>query len=246
MEWLSGLLGIEGIILVTVTMVLGAALQGSVGYGMALLVSPILVLVDPRLIPGPYIVASQLLSILMIVRERRSVDFRGIKWAVLGRIPGTILAGYMLATISESAMILTFGILVLFGVLISIAGWRFPPQPKNLFFAGVLSAIMGTVATIGGPPMALVYQDAKSDELRSTLSGYFIIGALFSIFTLYTIGRLGEQELRLSILLLPGILFGYLVSSRLLPLLKQKYTRLAVLAIATASGLFVILRELLG
>jgi uncharacterized membrane protein YfcA len=243
-EWLLQTLGTGGLLKITLAVGLGAALQGSVGYGMALLASPFLIMIEPRLIPGPYLLASQMLSLLMVLRESHAIDFNGVKWALIGRLPGTVLAGYLLATISQKAMVLTFGFLVLLGVVISVAGVRFPPRPKNLFFAGMLSAVMGTIATIGGPPMALVYQDASSDSLRSTLSGYFIVGGLISLATLVVIGRFGQDELRLSVTLLPGILFGYLVSSRLLPLLKSRNTRAAVLVVAAASGAMVIVRQI--
>lgn len=243
-EWLLRTITMDGLLKITLAIGLGAALQGSVGYGMALLASPFLIMIDPRLIPGPYLLGSQLLSLLMVLRERHSIDFYGVKWALFGRLPGTIVAGYLLATISEKAMVLTFGALVLLGVIISVAGVRFPPRPKNLFVAGMVSAIMGTIATIGGPPMALVYQDATSDSLRSTLSGYFIVGGLISLTTLIVIGRFGLYELCLSVALLPGILIGYLVSSQLLPLLKRQNTRAAVLMIATVSGVLVIVRQI--
>jgi uncharacterized membrane protein YfcA len=244
-DWLAATLGAHGLTLIFLAMILGSILQGSVGYGMALVASPILIMIEPRLIPGPYTLASLLLSVLMLLRERRSMDIRGVSWALVGRVPGTILAGLLLAVASGRSMILIFGVMVLVGVVISVAGWRFPPRPGNLFFAGLLSAIMGTVATIGGPPMALVYQDAAGDQLRSTLSGYFIVGGLLSLVTLIIVGRFGQTEVWLSVALLPGILCGYLVSSRLLPLFKSQNLRPIVLAVATVSALFVILREVL-
>lgn len=243
-EWLLNDLGAAGLLWISLAIGMGAALQGSVGYGMALLASPILILVEPRLIPGPYLLGSQLLSILMIIRERQSVDVRGVKWSLVGRIPGTILAGYLLAVITQRTLVLTFGFLVLLGVAISLTGVRFPPRPRNLLFAGMLSAVMGTIATIGGPPMALVYQDASGDQLRSTLSGYFILGGIMSLVTLIAVGRFGQEELWLSATLLPGILIGYLISSHLLPLLKSQNTRLAVLVIAAVSGVVVIVGQL--
>jgi uncharacterized protein len=168
-----------------------------------------------------------------------------VKWALAGRVPGTILAGYLLAIISQSALVLLFGFMVLLGVAISLAGMRFPPLPKNLFMAGMLSAIMGTIATIGGPPMALVYQHNASEELRSTLSMYFIIGGIFSLLVLTAVGRFGMTELWMSLSLLPGIVFGYLASSKILPRLNGSIMRYLILGISTVSGLVVILREII-
>lgn len=243
-EWLHEVLGLQGALLIGLAMFAGAALQGSAGYGMALIASPLLVLVEPRLVPGPYLMASQLLSVLMLLRESKSMDIRGVKWALAGRVPGTLLAGWLMAILSQSTLVLVFGGMVLFGVAISLAGMRFPPRPRNLFFAGLLSAIMGTVATIGGPPMALVYQHNNSDEMRSTLSIYFIIGGAFSLITLAAVGRFGMVELWMSLFLLPGIVFGYLASSRIIPRLKGHSMRYLILGISTVSGLAVILKEL--
>ena len=57
-------------------------------------------------------------------------------------------------------MTLLFGGLILLGVCLSLSGLRLPPIRGVLVGAGALSGVMGTVASIGGPPMALLYQDA--------------------------------------------------------------------------------------
>ena len=239
------MLTITGFFIISLAIGFGAALQGSVGYGMALLASPILVLVDSRFVPGPFLLAAQVLSILVVLRERQAIDLGGVKWAIVGRIPGSIIAGMLLLAITETAITLTFGILILFAVALSLAGLRFPPKKSNLVLAGMLSAVMGTIATVGGPPMAIVYQDVSSPRLRSTLSGYFFIGTLFSLTTLFIIGRFGSYEFILSLTLIPGILIGYLASSHILPLLNEKHTRHAVLAIAAISGILVIVRQII-
>ena len=239
------MLTLTGFFIISLAIGLGAALQGSVRYGMALLASPILVLVDSRFIPGPFLLEAQVLSILVVLRERQAIDLGGVKWAIVGRIPGSIIAGVLLLAITETAISLTFGILVLLAVALSLAGLRFPPKKSNLILAGMLSAVMGTIATLGGPPMAIVYQDASSPRLPSTLSGYFLIGALLSLTTLFIVGRFGSYELILSLTLIPGILIGYLASSHILPLLNEKHTRHAVLAIAAISGILVIVRQII-
>ncbi len=103
----------------------GAALQGSIGFGMALVASPILVMVDPRFIPVPYMLSSLILSISMVRRERGSVDLMG-QWAIVGRIPATVLAGWLLVVVPQDIMILVFGVFVLVAVGISASGIKFP------------------------------------------------------------------------------------------------------------------------
>ncbi len=70
-------------------MTAGAAVQGSVGFGLNLLAAPLLVLIDARLVPGPVLVAAIALVAVMSWRERHAIDFGGLRWALLGRLAGT-------------------------------------------------------------------------------------------------------------------------------------------------------------
>ena len=230
---------------VIIAMGIGAVLQASVGYGMALIAGPCLVLIDPRFAPGPLLASSVVLSLLMANREKQSIDLWGLKWALAGRIPSAFLGAAILAAIPEEYMIVTFGGLVLLAVAMSASGLRFPPGKVVLLSAGVLSGLMGTIASIGGPPVALVYQDAPGDRLRATLSGYFIVGAVISIIALAGIGRFGMAEVWLSLVLLPSVLAGFALSSRVVPLLDRGYTHTAVLVVAALSGLVVIIQQML-
>jgi len=82
--------------------VLGAILQGSVGFGLGLLGVPLLVLIDPVFIPGPLLLlAAFLLNLLISRRERMSIDFASVRWAVPGRILGAVLGAGLLALIPQ-------------------------------------------------------------------------------------------------------------------------------------------------
>ena len=64
-------------------MVVGSTLQGSVGFGMGLLASPILVLIDQRFVPAPLLLSILCLTTLLTLRERRAIDVMGLRWAVV-------------------------------------------------------------------------------------------------------------------------------------------------------------------
>ena len=51
---------------------IGATVQASVGFGLALISTPLLVLIDPQLVPGPMIFASMLLVVLTAWRDLRA------------------------------------------------------------------------------------------------------------------------------------------------------------------------------
>ena len=237
MSWLD-------LAIASVTVLVGSTLQGSVGFGMGLLASPILILIDQRFVPAPILLSTMILTTFLTLRERHAIDLRGLQWALAGRVIGTMVAGAVLAVLPSDGVTIVFGGLVLVGVLMSVSGQRFEPRAPVLAGAGTLSGIMGTIASIGGPPMALIYQDAAGARLRATMSGFFWVGTLMSLVVLRVVGRFGSEELRLTLMLLPGLLLGLLASRWTAAVVDRGYTRIAVLVVAAVTGALVIVRQL--
>ena len=140
---------------------------------------------------------------------------------------------------------ITLGVLVLLGVLLTAAGFRLRPSPRLLTGAGMLSGIMGTTASIGGPPIALVYQYASGPRIRGTLSAFFLIGIVMSITGLWLIGRFGRLEILLGMGLLPGVLSGFVISHWTSGALDRHYLRIGVLVLSATAGVIVILKHAL-
>jgi hypothetical protein len=224
---------------------IGSAVQGSVGLGLGLVAAPILALIDPMLVPGPILLCGLVLTLLMSYRERRAMDIAGLKWGVVGRILGTLVAVVVLTNVPREEMTLIFGGLVLLAVALSASGLHVSPTTWTLISAGALSGFMGTASNTGGPPIALVYQHAPGARLRSTLSGFFVPGTIMSLVALVAVRRFGRYELWSALTFLPGVLIGFLLSARTLSLLDRGYTRAAVLTLSAVSGAIVIFRALL-
>ena len=75
MESIVGL-SVKMLVLATLVMAIGAALQAAVGLGLALFVVPLLALIDVRLIPGPVLLASVALAVMMAYRGRAAINRR--------------------------------------------------------------------------------------------------------------------------------------------------------------------------
>lgn len=223
----------------------GALLQGSVGFGLALVAAPLLVLLDPLFVPGPLLLAALVLALLMSYRERREVDLGMLRWAVVGRIAGGSAAAYLLASLPKEPLALLFAGLVLLGVLLSLSGLSVEPTDRSLLGASVLSGFMGTITAIGGPPMAMLYQNSPGPKLRGMLSSFFVAGTIISLSLLTAVGKFGLREARAGLLLVPGILAGFAVSAFVAPHLDKRAVRPLVLFVSAASAFAVIIRTLL-
>ena len=223
----------------------GSLLQGAVGFGLSLIAAPLVTLIDPALVPGPLLFAALVLPILTARRDRSWVDLRGVRWALVGRVPGSVLGAAVLARLSPRLMSLAVGLVVLAGVAMTASGVRLRPRGRTLLVAGVLSGFMGTTAAIGGPPIALVYQHAEGPRLRGTLAGYFVVAAMISIAVLAAAGRFGRHDLLAGLALLPGVVLGYAASHRVARWVDRGFTRHAVLLVSTLAALALVLRALL-
>ena len=103
---------------------------------------------------------------------------------------------------------------------------------------------MATLASIGGPPIALLYQRETGPRIRATLSSYFAIGALISLLALAAVDRYGREEIALSIFLVPAILIGDLASRRMRRYVDRAGARPFVLGLSFLSALGVLYRAL--
>ena len=233
------------LVIAAVVIAIGAAIQGGVGFGMNLIAAPILAVLDPDLVPGPAIVAAVVLTLLVAHRDRASIDRRGVGFALVGRVPGTVAGALLVASISERGVTLAVGAAVLFAVALNVSGIRFRPNPPTLLVAGAVSGFASTVSSVGGPPMAVVYANEPGPVIRGTLSFIFVVGGTMSLAALIAVGDFGRDEAMASLLLLvPGTL-GFLASKRLAGHVDAGRTRHAVLAVAVLGAVTALAKEVL-
>ena len=226
----------------SVTMAVGATVQGSIGFGLNVIAAPILTLVDTQLVPGPALAAAFTLTVLLAIRERGGIDRRGFGWVFVGRVPATVVAALLIASLPERGVAFTISAVVLLAVALSLVGWRLRRTPKLLVTVGAASGVMGTLSSVGGPPLAMLYQDATGRELRGTLSAIFVIGTIISIAALVLVGRFGRDELLASLAMVPGVVLGYALSRWTAPIVDRRALRPAVLVVSAVAAVAAILR----
>jgi uncharacterized membrane protein YfcA len=222
----------------------GSLLQGSIGFGLAVVAAPILLLIDPRFVPAPMMLAAVFLVILIAFRDRRDVIVHDVALATVGRVIGTLPAAYALSKLSADVYEFVFAVLILVAVGLSVFGWHTRRTPANVILAAILSGFIGTISSVGGPALAMIYQHESGPKIRGTISAIFTIGTTISLAALWWVGRFGTIELTLGLLLLPGVLLGFVLSQYTARRLDQAHIRPAVLAISALSAVAVALRAL--
>jgi uncharacterized membrane protein YfcA len=222
----------------------GSLLQASIGVGLGLLAAPTLGLMDPDFIPGALTVCVLPLTIGMTFRERAHID-RSIFRAVAGRFAGVVVGAWLVASTGQRSIAIVVGLSVLLAVGASLTGLHFAPSRRNLLIAGTASGFSGTVAGVGGPPMALTYQHADPRILRSTLAAFNTIGSMFTIPSLVIAGVIRLHELQLALMLIPGVVAGLWIGGFTIGRIPPARVRPVVLLACAGSASVLLARQLL-
>jgi len=243
---LPALLGLTGpqILLAVGVVLVGACLQGALGFGLGLVSAPVLVMLNPDLVPGALLAMGVPLAFSMAWRERADLDLKSVRWAIAGRVPGTIVGSLSVALLSRQALSIGFGVVILGAVAVSLIGLAVVPTRTNLFIAGVASGITGTATSVGGPPIALVYQQMTGPQVRAALSAYMVAGSIGSLLALAAVGELEVSDLVIALSLSPVVMAGFGLSRRAISVVDRGFTRPAVLGFAALSGCSIIIRTL--
>lgn len=233
-------------VVLAATLVVGAAVQGLVGLGLGLVAAPVTALLEPALMPDLLLWLAFVMPLVTLVREHRDIDWAGLGWALSARVPGTAVGVLLVGWFSTRELGIAVGVMVLASVLLTTGSIRLPVNVGSLLGAGFVSGISGTATSIGGPPLAILYQHREPAQIRSTLAIYFLVGAGLSLLGLGFAGALELHTLILALLFAPLLVVGFLVSRGLRRVVPSEHIRSGVLLVCGASAVVLLLRSSLG
>lgn len=229
-----------------VAVLAGAIVQSSVGLGLGLVAAPVISFLDPSLMPGAMLITVVLLPALTLVQEWRHVDWRGIAWGVPARLPGTVLGVLVAAALEPRALAALVGAMVLTAVVLTVWSFRVRITPASIATAGVLSGLTGTATSIGGPPMALLYQHEDPPRVRATLAAFFLAGSILSLGALTLGGQMDTRTAVAGLVAVPLVAVGFVLGNVLRGHMSPRILRLGMLGVVTLSAVGLLVQAALG
>lgn len=209
---------------------LGSIAQTVVGFGVALLIGPtmFLLLDEPAEAVVSTLIASSLLSVLMLVRERDRVDLdRGVLTGlVAGILPGVVIGGLMVSSVDKAPLQVLVGIVAIAAVVTQQSGRDETVERPPLRYGpltvpvGMTAGTLNAAVSTGGPPLAIWLRSTAAgiDQMRHTLAVCFLVmNATAIISVLIFAGVSPDEEFSLDLLgATAGIPVGYVIGRRLL------------------------------
>jgi len=225
---------------------LAAFLGGVTGFGYSLLATPLLLLLGFSL---QFVVTINLAlafvtRISVVYRFRGHISRRRVAGMIGGSIPGLWLGAQVLTTVSEAAIKLAAGLLVMaMAVWLARDSSEEPPPriPGASVAAGLTGGFLGSATSLNGiGPILLMARDkASAKSFLADLALYFVASNALGLIVLYSEDALSEAALENVFLLwLPASLLGNWLGTALGPRLPARsFRRLTLLVIFVAGAL---------
>ncbi len=224
-----------GFVLVALALSAGGIVQGCIGFGMVVVAFPVLVMVEPALMPQTILVVSLPTTLVNAYKNRGEANYREVAWLSTGRIPGLVLGVLLVSRVDRSSLAIAGGLVVLVAVGLSLVAPSLRRNIPTMLTIGGVSALFGTSIGIGGPPLGLLYQHERGPRLRSTISLIMLTGAPVSLLLLAVAGQLHHADVATGAALAPFAVSGTMIAPRFAPWFDERMRKIILVLCASAS-----------
>ena len=218
-------------------LMLGAFVQRATGFGLAVVGAPLLLMLEPRLVPVTLVLFGLTVSLMMVRHYWHEVRLDAIGMALVVRLPGNALGVWLLLVAPMVILEKLIAVIVLFTVLVTVCRFQLPVNRITLFGAGVLSGIFGTVAAIGGPPIVLLMHGLPVDRMRGNLAAFFILTSTLTLITLALANQIQLWHFQMALTFLPAVLIGNALAGALAHRLDRRLLQRASLTLCTLAAI---------
>ncbi len=157
----------------------GAVIRGYSGFGSSMFwVTSISLVVPPAEIVPTIYMLEVLASAHLLRRAWGEVDWRSVRWMLLGALVATPAGVILLATLPAAPMRVAISLVVLGAVIVLWRGVRLERRlgPAATIATGAVSGLVNGATSAGGPPAVLYYlaSPVGASATRASLIAYLL------------------------------------------------------------------------
>jgi uncharacterized protein len=225
-------------LIVIMAMLLGGIIQGSCGFGAALICMSIISLtIDYKIALPVMYLASIALNGRIIIKAHRHVIWKIILIPLIASLAGRLMGLYLFNSLNSAGLKLILGFIIIAVALFQLLfkkGIIIKPKPIIGAFVGVISGVFGGIASVGGPPLVVYYvnMNLSKEEYMANLQILFFFGTLFSISLLAVSGGYNLDIIPLGITAIIAILAGAQIGLKIFDRInRERVTRMVNLVL---------------
>jgi len=223
-----------------------AFVRGVSGFGLALILAPILLLLmNAKSTVVVNLLLALISNLVVLPLSFRHIYLRGILPMVICTVPGIVIGAWIITIIEPSTLKIVIGAVTVISAIPLAMGISraFRKEKLACGFSGFLSGLLGTSTSLGGPPVVLFMhnQNWRKETIHSSLAAYFTFHAVCALGALVVAGIVEVPTLVTAGSLAPALLIGTVVGIVAFRRLSQRLFRIITLVIIICAGILGIL-----
>lgn len=242
---------LEVYIIAAIAVIMGAFMQGCLGFGFGMISVPLMLLVHmpPGLVIPLQIPLSMMLIVPLAWQVRHHFNYRLVIPLWVGALLGLPVGMWILNHLNVYLLSMSVGVILVFMPIVMLMGWSHPLPNRfyTLVPVGMMSAILQGSISISAPPIILFLsnQGMDKDTFRANILLYFGgLGVIaFSNFAYQ--GMYTGEVLKMFALLVCCVPIGGWAGARLSRRIPQKLFRTLTLMVSALMGALLLVRSLM-
>lgn len=228
-----------------------ATLASTVGFGLGITATPMLLLVlEPQTVVVIVNVVSSLIFVLILVQSKQELPARKIWPLATAAAFGAPIGVLALTTVSATPLRISIAILIIVLSAATTLNFHTKMPKSRLFGLAIGFGTGGLIAGlgIGGPIMALFLlgQKMKSRKLRVSLAFYFLGMSIITLVGYGIAGLYTSERIELLLFIAVPALGGFWIGSILLRHVNEILFKRGLLSVIILSCIMVLAREILS
>lgn len=232
----------------SIFIIIASMVQGSIGFGFALIAVPLLSLLLPLDTIVPVVVISSLIiNIIIVLNSTQYLKINQINIMIIFGILGIPLGIYGLKNINPEILKRLIGIIITVTSIIIFKGIKIKFKNIKLSYgiAGFISGVLNGSLSMSGPPIVLFFSNEGFDknELRANIALYGIITNIITTILFYFSGLLNEDIIGILSFNIFALFLGSFAGVYFSSKIKDKHFKSIVLILLMVVGFFTVIKS---
>jgi uncharacterized membrane protein YfcA len=235
-------MGTEQLLAAMLVIFLAGAAQSLTGFGFGLVAVPLMTLfISPAAAIPIIVIEGLLLNLVILAQGRRAARLSDMSVLTVAGLAGVPLGVWLLATMEPDSLRIYIGLLMLAAGLMFASGLRVRVNSERVAGVpvGLASGVLGGSVSMPAPPIILFFanQGMPPVEFRSNLVLIITLQLIVSLPVYYANDLLPQRAFVWSAAILPALLLGGFIGSRLLHVVSEQLFQKLTLGAVIAAGL---------
>jgi len=220
---------------------LAAFIRGLAGFGLALILAPILLLIlNPVAVVVINIFLGLLSNIVVVIHSFGQIDYKRVLPMALSSLLGIPLGVWIISVVATNILKILIGVIIIFFAILVASGFRkiFSNERLSSSISGFFSGILSSSTSLGGPPVVLFMHSQKwpKELIHPSLAVYFLFLGCCSLGALSVSGQVSADTVISAASLAPALVVGTGLGMVVFHRVKARFFRALSVAIVICAG----------